>query len=145
MNREKGFAVVRIVFGLVWAVDAGLKWLPEIRLHIIDVLTQAQAGQPAFEQVWINLWVHVASIDPVVFGTCIAVLETVLALSLITGIFSRWVLYFGVFFSFLVWSVPQGFGGPYAPGTTDIDSGLIYLLVFVLLILGEGWKKYRIL
>ena len=145
MKNAKGFALLRIVFGLVWAVDAVFKWTPEIRLHITDVLTQAQAGQPALEAAWINFWVHVATLlDPVVFGCLIAVIETLLALSLITGLFSRSIMYLGVAFAFMVWSVPQGFGGPYAPGATDIDSGIIYLLVFVALILGEAWKEYNL-
>lgn len=143
MSKEKGFSVVRILFGLVWAVDAVFKWGPEIHLHIIDVLTQAQAGQPAFEWAWIQLWVQVASLNPVLFGTLIAILETMLALSLITGVFSHAALYCGVLFSFLIWSVPQGLGGPYTPGSMDVDSGIIYLLLFVALILGGAWRAYN--
>ena len=144
MNREKRFALVRILFGFVWAVDAGLKWVPEIRLHIVDVLAQTQVGQPALEYAWIQLWVNIAGMHPLFFGTGIALVETALALSLITGVFSRAALYCGVVFSFLVWSVPQGFGGPYGPGSTDIDSGSIYLFVFVLLILGSAWQRYNL-
>lgn len=144
MHKEKGFGIIRVAFGFVWAVDATLKWAPEIRLHIIDVLTQAQAGQPALESAWISVWVHLANINPIFFGTMIALVETALALSLITGIFSRAALYCGTLFAFLIWSVPQGFGGPYAAGSTDVDSGIIYLLLFLALVLGEAWKTYNL-
>ena len=144
MTRDKGFALVRIMFGLVWAIDAAFKWQPEIRLHIVDTLSQAQAGQPALEFSWIQLWVTLASAHPVFFGTMIALLETVLALSLLTGVLSRLALYLGVPFAFLIWSVPQGFGGPYTSGQTDIDSGIIYLLLFTALIHGQAWKEYNL-
>lgn len=140
MTQEKKFAIVRIIFGLVWAVDATLKWMPEVRLHILDVLTQAQQGQPAFEYAWIGFWAHIASFQPVLFGTAIATIETMLAISLITGVCSRLAIILGIPFMAMIWSVPQGFGGPYAPGTTDIDSGFIYLLVFVTLLLGRAWS-----
>jgi thiosulfate dehydrogenase [quinone] large subunit len=103
MNGEKRFALLRIIFGIVWAIDAMLKWTPEIRSHIIDVLTHAQAGQSVWEADWINIWVQVASINPYAFGTLIAVIETMLALSLITGVFSRAALYCGAVFAFLIW------------------------------------------
>jgi uncharacterized membrane protein YphA (DoxX/SURF4 family) len=144
MNKDTGFAIVRILFGLAWAVDAAFKWMPAIRLNIIDVLTQAQAGQPALESAWIGLWVHMANFNPVAFGTLIAVVETLLALSLITGVFSKAAMYCGTLFALLIWSVPQGFGGPYDAGSTDIDSGGIYFLLFVALILGESWKRYTL-
>ena len=144
MESDKKFALLRIAFGIVWTIDAYFKWTPEIRLHIIDVLTQAQAGQPALESAWINVWVHIANVNPVLFGTLIALIETALALSLITGIFSRVAMYCGVLFAFLIWSVPQGLGGPYAPGSTDIDCGIIYLLLFLTLIAGNAWRRYNL-
>ena len=144
-DTEHKFALLRIAFGFVWAVDAYFKWLPEVRYHIVDVLTQAQVGQPMWEQVWIGWWAHLASLDPTLFGTGIAVIETMLALSLITGVFSRAAKYCGVLFALMIWSVPQGFGGPYAPGTTDIDSGIIYVFLFIALIVGHAWRRYNVL
>ncbi|HVB19991.1 MAG TPA: hypothetical protein VNF51_01725 [Candidatus Paceibacterota bacterium] len=143
MNKEKEFALLRIATGLVWAADAAFKWAPQIRLHIVEVLTQTQAGQSAFESSWIQFWVHVANVNPILFGTGIALVETALSISLITGVFSRAALYCGVVFAFLIWSVPQGFGAPYVAGNTDIDSGIVYLLLFVALILGQSWRRYN--
>lgn len=144
MTQDRKFALLRIAFGFAWAVDAYFKWTPAIREHIVDVLTQAQSGQPAWEVAWIQLWVHIAGINPLLFGTLVACAETALALALIFGVFSRLTLWAGLIFSILVWSAPQGFGGPYVPGTTDIDSGVIYAFVFVALILGRAWRHYGI-
>ena len=38
-----------------------------------------------------------------------------------------------VFFSLLVWSVGEAFGGPYAAGSTDIGTAIIYAFVFAAL------------
>ena len=141
MTQEKKFALLRIAFGLVWAVDAAFKWLPAVRGNIVGVLAQALDGQPAWEAAWIHVWVNIANYNPALFGTGIAVVETLLALALIFGIFPRLALWCGLLFALLVWSVPQGFGGPYAADSTDIDSGLIYALVFVALILGNAWRS----
>lgn len=144
MTKDKKFAVLRIGFGLIWAVDAFFKWSPAIRDNIIGVLTQTAKGQPAWEASWIQLWVHVASINPPLFGILVALVETALAAALIFGIFPRIALWCGFLFILFVWSVPQGFGGPYAAGATDIDSGLIYALVFIALIIGHGWREYAL-
>jgi nitrite reductase (NO-forming) len=34
----------------------------------------------------------------------------------------------------LVWGVPEGFGGPYSSGATDIGTGIIYALLFAALL-----------
>ena len=35
----------------------------------------------------------------------------------------------------VIWAVPEGLGGPYTAGATDIGTGIIYTLVFILLYL----------
>jgi thiosulfate dehydrogenase [quinone] large subunit len=35
----------------------------------------------------------------------------------------------------VIWSTAEGFGGPYAAGSTDIGAAIIYVLVFVALFL----------
>jgi uncharacterized membrane protein YphA (DoxX/SURF4 family) len=65
----------------------------------------------------------------------VGALEFTLGLSLIVGV-GRKVAYTGGFFlSLLIWSVPEGFGGPYGPGSTDIGTGIIYAFVFLFLLI----------
>ena len=33
----------------------------------------------------------------------------------------------------LVWTVGEGFGGPYVSGSTDVGTGIIYTLLFLVL------------
>jgi nitrite reductase (NO-forming) len=66
--------------------------------------------------------------------------ETYLALALIGG-FARKVTYsIGIAYALFVWSVAEGFGGPYVPGTTtDVGAAILYSLVFwALLIVDAG-------
>lgn len=144
MKTEKRFALLRIAFGCVWAIDAYFKWTPEVRDNMIGLLTETLDGQPAWEAWWIHTWVHIANIDPPLFGILIAIIQTALAVSLIFGVFSRLALWCGLVFALLIWSVPEGFGGPYGPGSTDLGSGIMYALLFVALIIGNAWHQYRI-
>src|SRR5256886_3031064 len=41
----------------------------------------------------------------------------------------------GFLLSLIIWSVPEGFGGPYGPSSTDIGTGIIYAFVFLLLMI----------
>ena len=46
--------------------------------------------------------------------------------------------------SLVIWSTAEGFGGPYAPGSTDIGAAIIYLVVFLALWLGKCWRYYSL-
>jgi len=59
--------------------------------------------------------------------------ELALASALILGLLRRMAFTFGFFLSLVIWSVPEGFGGPYGPGSTGIGTGNVHALVFVFL------------
>src|SRR5207245_6909546 len=57
------------------------------------------------------------------------------------GIYRRLIL------SLLIWAIPEGFGGPYGPGSTDIGTGIVYSFVFLSLIIinaMSGTSKYSL-
>jgi nitrite reductase (NO-forming) len=141
MNSSKKVTIVRIIFGFAWLVDAYFKWQPNFQHNVAAIIGQALDGQPTIIHVWIQLWVNAATMYPTLFGIGIASIETLIALSLITGIFARQAIVLGGIFALLIWSIPQGFGGPYTSESTDIDSGIIYALVFALLYLSQSWKS----
>ena len=46
-----------------------------------------------------------------------------------------------------IWSVPESFGGPYDPSATDIDTGIIYAIAFLMLMIINmqgGASKYSL-
>jgi hypothetical protein len=76
--RMQGIGLLRIVFGLVWGIDAWFKWQPDFVNNFTGYLTNAQqqAGQPAIVQNWIGFWINTVKVDPHVFAHGIAVAET---------------------------------------------------------------------
>lgn len=141
-NKDKSFAVLRIVFSLIWLVDASFKWQPDFINQFVSYVTGALEGQPIVVQNWINLWIHLIGVSPHFFAYIVAIAETLIALGLLFGFLTKYVCYSGILFSLVIWSTAEGFGGPYRSGSTDIGSAIIYALVFVALLLGESWKEF---
>lgn len=138
--RQKGVGIARIIFGLVWVVDAILKWQPQFQNTFVEQVTAARDGQPGLIQGWISFWTNVVTVNPLLFARLEATTETALAVFLILGIFSNLTFIVGIFLSLGIWTIPEGFGGPYIPGqSTDIGTAFPYALLFaVLLFLSAG-------
>jgi uncharacterized membrane protein YphA (DoxX/SURF4 family) len=133
--RVKAIGLLRIVFGIVWAIDASFKWQPDFINKFGDYLSGALEGQPAAVQAWINFWINLVQVNPRVFAYVVAFGETAVALGLILGIFSNLTDICGALLGLAIWSTAEGFGGPYAAGSTDVGAAIIYVLVFVALFL----------
>ncbi len=141
--RERGVGIARIIFGLVWVVAALLQWLPQFQNTFVGQVAAAKAGQPGFIQGWISFWANLISVNPLLFARLLATTETVIAVLLILGIFSNMTSIVGIFLSLGIWSIPEGFGGPYLPGqTTDIGTAFPYALLFVLLLCLSAGRYY---
>lgn len=136
--RLKGFGVLRIVFGVVWGIDAWFKWQPDFINNFTTYLSGAQDGQPWLIHHWIGFWINTAGIDPTFFAYAVAVGETAIALALIVGAFTNLTAVVGVLLSVVIWSTAEGFGGPYRAGSTDIGAAIIYVLVFAGLFLSSA-------
>ncbi len=136
--RDQAFGVLRIVFGLVWAIDAQFKWQPAFQSGFVSYVTGALDGQPPLVKSWIRFWVNVISVNPHVFGIIVALSETALAIALILGLFSNLATVGGVLLTLVIWSTAEGFGGPYKAGSTDIGTAIIYAFVFIALYLAQA-------
>jgi hypothetical protein len=75
------------------------------------------------------------------------VLETVIALALISG-FARKTTYIVTIVSALfIWGVAEGFGGPYNGASTDIGAAVMYAVVAASLLVGSlqfGASRYSV-
>ncbi len=127
--------VMRVVFGVVWGIDGLLKFQPGVSDALAGMISDAGQGQPAWLQPWFSFWSQTVSADPAFFATSIGLLEMALALALIFGFLRKIAYTGGILLSLVIWSVPEGFGGPYGPGSTDIGTGIIYAFVFVFLMI----------
>jgi nitrite reductase (NO-forming) len=121
---------IRTAFGLVWAIDAYLKWRPVFFENYLRYVTSISSGQPPWLLPWFNLWISLIKPDPNLFAWLTRFAETAIAVGLLLGIARKWTYIIGGLFALFVWSIPEGFGGPYVPGTTDVGAGVVYILVF---------------
>lgn len=133
---------VRIAFGVVWAVDAFLKWQPGFPDQFIGMLTDAESGQPGPVKSWIAGWASLLNTQPHACACLLAAAETALAVSLLLGAFTNAACVLGSVLSLLIWSTAEGFGGPYQLGSsTDPGASIVYVLVFAALLAGAAGAK----
>jgi uncharacterized membrane protein YphA (DoxX/SURF4 family) len=144
MAIEKKFALLRIAFGLVWAIDAWFKWQPAFLNGLIGMLTAIVPGQPAWVQSWLMFWIHTISTHPHAFTILIALVETLIAFGLIVGFLTRMTLIVTMILCLLIWSVGEAFGGPYIAGSTDIGCAIMYVFIAIALYFSASWQAYSL-
>jgi uncharacterized membrane protein YphA (DoxX/SURF4 family) len=127
----KHTAVLRITFGIMWAINAAFKWQSAFRDGFLDQIKGAADGQPSWLHGWFNFWIQLLSHNPHMFALLVTVVETLIALALIFGLARRTTYLAAAFFSLFIWAIPEGFGGPYSATSTDIGTGIIYAVVFL--------------
>lgn len=126
--------IARLIFGVIFGIDAYLKWLPGYRSTYISQLKSAAQGQPAWLHGWFQFWIQLQSSAPTLFAVLTGVAETGLALCLLLGLARRLGYTVGVIYTLLIWAVGEGFGGPYTSGSTDVGTGIVYALLFMTLL-----------
>ena len=126
---------MRVGFGMVWTIDGALKFQPGLADSLAQMVSEAGQGQPAWLQPWFGFWSQAVAADPAFFVTTIGGLELALGFALLVGLMRKLAYTGGILLSLVIWSVPEGFGGPYGPSSTDIGTGIIYAFVFLFLMI----------
>jgi nitrite reductase (NO-forming) len=127
---------IRIAFGVVWLVDAALKWTTHFRADYIDHLKEGSDGRPSWLDGWFRFWIDLQNPHPYFWAYLVASVETLIAVAILIG-FARKLSYTAALaFSLLIWATAEGFGGPYTGASADVDAGagIIYVLVFASLL-----------
>jgi uncharacterized membrane protein YphA (DoxX/SURF4 family) len=127
------FLISRLSFGIIWAVDAAFKFEPAFYRSVLITVKAADAGEPSWLNPWFHVWYSLIGISSGFWAVFLMIVEVGIALSLLLGFARKTIYLLGAIFSFLIWSVAEGFGGPYAAGKTDIGAGIIYVVVFLAL------------
>src|SRR5438093_13083598 len=70
--RLNRIALLRILFGMVWGIDAWFKWQPDFVNNFTTFLAGAQDGQPWPIHHWIRSAINTAGIDRA--DVCLAVM-----------------------------------------------------------------------
>ena len=136
--------IVRIIFGIFWAIDGALKFAPGFVDSFSTVIKHAASGQPSWLAGWFSFWASITSSNASFYVYSIGLIELALAFGIIFG-FPRKLSYtVSLLLSLIIWSVPEGFGGPYGPGSTDIGTGMVYAIVsFLLLVINAAFGPSR--
>jgi uncharacterized membrane protein YphA (DoxX/SURF4 family) len=129
----KHVAILRITFGVVWVIDATFKWLPSFRSGFLSQITGVAQGQPNWLNPWFHFWIRLLGHNPHLFAVLTAIVESLIALALVFGFARRTTYLTATLFTLVIWSVAEGFGGPYTSGSTDIGTAIIYAIVFLAL------------
>jgi thiosulfate dehydrogenase [quinone] large subunit len=140
-----GAAVVRILFGLLWAVDASFKWLPGFigGQTLPDELGNAAKVNTPVVHEWLQVWNAVGLANPGLFATGIAILETIAAVCLILGVLSNAAFIGTAALSFGIWSGAEGFHLPFHGGMTDLGPSAGYIFASLALFFaaaGSTWS-----
>ena len=140
---DASFAVGRILFGLLWAFDAILKWQPYFLTHFMDQLTPATQGQPAWIAAFIGVVIAIVRfIGPMPVAIATAVIETLIAASLLSGRALKLFVPVGALYSLAVWVTAEGWGGPYTAAGTGVRGNvlgnvLIYAVIYLFLLVPQ--------
>ena len=142
-------AILRIILGLAWTANAALKWFPAFGAAFLPMLTGASQDQPGFLKPWFNLVTAVASDGRAPFlALGSAVMETYLAVALLSGFARKTTYAVGAIYTALIWTTAEGFGGPYVPGiSTDVGAAIISSLLFLMLLIndaGAGFSRFSL-
>ena len=121
---------LRITFGVIWLIDATLKWLPGFRASYMSVIMGEAQSQPGWLQPWFRFWINRQHPRVMFFAYLVAVAETLIAVALIVGLARKLSYISAIVFSLLIWATAEGFGGPYTSGASDIGTAVIYAVVF---------------
>jgi nitrite reductase (NO-forming) len=124
----------RVLLGIVWVINGALKFQNDFASSFPSVVQSAQDNAPSWLQGWYSFWVTQATLYPTQIVYTVGFLELIPGFALIFGFMRKFAYVGGVLLSLAIWAVPEGFGGSYGPGTTDIGTGAVYALVFLGLI-----------
>jgi nitrite reductase (NO-forming) len=131
----RGYWIARLMFGLIWGIDATLKWLPGFRDGYLMMIQASAQGQPSWLLPFFHFWARAVAPAPGLFALLTALAETAVALSLLLGVAQRAGFILGAVLGLVIWAVGEGFGGPYVSGATDIGCAIMYSVLFAALLL----------
>lgn len=127
--------LVRIAFGIIWIIDGALKFQPGFVQSLPRLMQNVSTGQPTWLSGWFSFWNSLILSNPQGFALGQGTVELALGVALVFGVLRKVAYVGGFLLSLMIWSVAEGFGGPYGPSSTDLGTGIVYAIVFLFLIL----------
>ncbi len=124
-----------IIFGVLWGIDGYFKFQMNLYSQLPAIVQAAGSGQPPFLSGWFSFWSGVAAWQPMFITYAVGVLEFSISFALIAGFLRKIAYIGGIVLGLFIWAIPEGFGGPYGPGSVNLGGGNIYALGILFLLL----------
>ncbi len=125
------------MFGIVWLIDGTMKFVFVQSSDITKLIQGAGNSQPAWLHPWFNFWMSSVKSAPSAYLHSMGAIELALGVALIFGFLRKSIYLAGIVVSMMIWTIAEGLGGPYGPGSTDIGAAIMYALIFVAIIIME--------
>jgi nitrite reductase (NO-forming) len=124
-----------VLLGIALAIDGYLKFTSGYNngQFLSDVQT-SQANDPSWLSGWFSFWATQATNNSNAIVFTVGTFELLIGLALIFGFIRKFAYVGGIILTLLIWSIPEGFGGPYTvsgSAATDVGTGIIYAIAFV--------------
>lgn len=121
---------IRVIFGLIWLIDGSFKF----QAGFAAQFSVGASGVPDWLSGWYSFWGNIVNPDPSPWVYGIGAIEILLGLALVFGFLQKVAASGGFVLSLFIWAVPETFGAPYGPSSTDIGTGVVYAIAFLLLL-----------
>jgi len=125
---------LRVVLGVVWLIDGSFKFRP----GFVSNFSVPGQTSPSWLNPWFAFWSAQVSANTALWVYMTGTFEICLGLALLFGFLRKIAYTAGVALSLLIWAVPEGFGTPYGPTSTDIGTGAVYALLLVSLLIFDA-------
>lgn len=137
-SKNEYFTLARLWFGFLWAYDAMMKFHPYFMTHFADFLTSAETSVKGtwgagLDRMFLDL---TNIIGPHVVPVLVALTESLIALSLISGRGLRIMGPVGFVLALVIWNTAESWGGPYPDFVTSaggqmFGNVIIYAMAFL--------------
>lgn len=137
-TQASAFKLLRIGFGLIWLFNVVYQSKPAYINQLFLASLQPHAGQSQWYSAYANGVIHlVNAIGAHTVAIATIIIGAALAISLLTGLWLKYMAWVGALFTFIMWTTAGHIGGPYTQGATDPGTLIVYTLVFITIILIE--------
>ncbi len=133
-NQDRLRTSLRVALGVVLFIDGAFKFQP----GFVSSFSVPPQTSPSWLDPWFAFWSAQVSAHTAFWVYMTGGFELALGLALLFGFLRKIAYSAGIVLMLLIWAVPEGFGTPYGPSSTDIGTGVIYAMFLLSLLLFDA-------
>jgi uncharacterized membrane protein YphA (DoxX/SURF4 family) len=145
ISKHHAFVSLRITFGIIWVLNT---WFQANSAYISRLFLKSFQAGISGQPEWLANYTHsvvvaIQALGPSRVALAPVVIDALLALSLLSGIWLRFFAWVGIVYNLFMWSTVGGMGGPYTQGATDPGTAVVYALVFFFVLATRSGEHSR--